>query len=119
MIKEQARITRRQLISIVPNAACVAYRYGKTYQEERGQWPYGLEMPILSMRDEFAAAGMLVQSEYSVGAWHALSFLPKSHPFRQTLSRWMERLAPEELSDWHQGYLLVTVGRKAGGTATC
>jgi malonyl-CoA O-methyltransferase len=112
MLREWARITRGKVIALVPNAACVAYRAGKAYQEEQGIWPYGLEMPILSLRDDFKAAGLHVVSEYSVGAKHALSFLPPQHPLRKSLFAWMESMSPEELRDCNQGYLLVTIGTK-------
>lgn len=112
MLREQQRVTKGKVIAMVPNAACVAYRAGKRYQEERGIWPYGLEIPILSLRDDFEAAGLHVVSEYSVGARHALNFLPTDHPLRKALSAWMESLSTEELRDCHQGYLLVTIGLK-------
>lgn len=112
MLREQRRITRNKVIAMVPNAACVAYRAGKKYQEERGIWKYGLEIPILSLREDFEAAGLHVVSEYSVGARHALKFLPANHPLRKALSEWIDSLSPEELRDCNQGYLLVTIGVK-------
>jgi len=112
MLQEQRRVTRNKVIAMVPNAACVAYRAGKRYLEERGLWPYGLEIPILSLRDEFEAVGLRVVSEYSIGAEHALNFLPIDHPLRKALSEWISTLSPEELRDCHQGYLLVTIGLK-------
>jgi len=112
MLREWKRITRGKVIAMVPNAACVAYRTGKKYQEERGIWSYGLEIPILSLREDFEAAGLHVVSEYSVGARHALIFLPAKHPLRKALSEWIDSLSPEELRDCNQGYLLVTIGLK-------
>jgi SAM-dependent methyltransferase len=76
ILHEQCRITRKGVITLVPNAACVAYRAGKDYQEERGFWLYGLETPILTLREEYEAAGLRVDSEYSVGFQHAFNFLP-------------------------------------------
>jgi malonyl-CoA O-methyltransferase len=112
MLHEGKRITRGKVIALIPNAACVAYRVGKAYQEEQGKWPYGLEIPVLSLRDDFEAAGLTVVSEYSVGAKHALSFLPTDYPLRKSLSTWIEDRSPKELRDWNQGYLLVTIGVK-------
>jgi len=112
MLREQARITKTRLITMVPNAACVAYRAGKAYQEEQGTWAYGLERPILSMRSEFETAGLHVASEYTVGTKHALDFLPESHPLRKSLAVWIESLSSKELQESNQGYLLVTIGVK-------
>jgi len=115
MLREWGRITDGKVIALVPNAACVAYRAGKTYQEEHGTWPYGLETPILSLRDDFEAAGLEVITEYSVGAKHALTFLPADHPLRKALSEWMDGLSSRESEGCNQGYLLVTVGAKQHG----
>jgi len=90
----------------------VDYRVGKALAEWEDRWPYGLKIPVLSLRDDFEAAGLQVVSEYSVGARHALNFLPTDHPLRKALSAWMESLSTEELKDCHQGYLLVTIGLK-------
>jgi len=115
MLREWGRVTAGQVMALVPNAACVAYQAGKVYQEEQGIWPYGLETPLLSLRDDFEAAGLHVVSEYSLGARHALSFLPTDHPLRQALSAWIESLSARELQGCQQGYLLVTLGSKRPG----
>lgn len=112
ILREQARVSKGKVIAMVPNAACMAYRAGKQCQEEKGTWVYGLEIPLLSLRGEFEAAGLVVLSEYSVGATHALNFLPKEHPLSKGLNSWMNSLSPEELLSCHQGYLLVTIGVK-------
>jgi len=119
MLREQARITKKQVITIMPNAACIAYRVGKRYQEEQGTWDYGLETPILSMKKEFEAIGLHVTSEYSVGERHALTFLPLTHPLRSALSAWMEGISSKELQECDQGYLLVTMGCKAKRSKEC
>ncbi len=110
MLREWRRITRGEVITLVPNASCVAYRAGKAYQEERGTWPYGLEIPILSLRDDFEAVGLQIVSEYSVGVNHALSFLPVDHPLRKSLANWIRGMPIKELQECNQGYLLVTIG---------
>ena len=112
MIREQARISRKKVISIVPNASCVAYRAGKTILEREGNWKYGLEMPILSLRNEFEEIGLHSVSEFTVGPKQALAFLPASHSLRKSLDRWLHSLPQKELQDCNQGYLLVTIGFK-------
>lgn len=113
MIKEQARISRQKVIAMVPNAACVAYRAGKAFKEQQGTWRYGLEIPILSLRDDFKAAGLKYASEYSVGAKQALSFLSVDDPLRKSLSKWMASMSDKDLQNCNQGYLLVTIGAKS------
>ena len=112
MIREQSRVSRTKVIAMVPNAACVAYRANKSLREAEGRWPYGLETPILSLREEFEAAGLAAVSEFSVGTKDALSFLPHRHPLRKALTIWMEQISSDELESCRQGYLLVTIGLK-------
>jgi len=112
MLCQWARVTRGHVINLVPNAACVAYRVGKALQEEIGQWRYGRELPIASLREDYEAAGLRMLREYSVGARHALEFLPEKHPLRRALAAWLPAGAAEPPEDLRQGYLLVAVGFK-------
>lgn len=112
MLCDWRRVTRDRVITLVPNAASVAYRAGKALQEAEGRWPYGLEMPIQSLRNEYAEAGLRVTSEFTIGERHALNFLPTNHPLRQSVSAWMDTLSHEKLQNCHQGYLLITIGTK-------
>jgi cyclopropane fatty-acyl-phospholipid synthase-like methyltransferase len=117
ILREKARLSRGRVISLVPNAACLAYRIGKADQELRGVWPYGLETPIETQRDDFAAAGLEVTRECSVGAKHAVNFLQSKNPLSRELKRWVAGQSEPELLDCRQGYLLATVGvRPSGGS---
>jgi len=98
------------MVSIIPNAASLAYRAGKAMMEQDGTWEYGLELPQFTLYDEFAEAGFKVTSEYTIGEKHALEFLPKEHPLRQVLSWWVSNNICGD--NCGQGYLLVTVGVK-------
>jgi malonyl-CoA O-methyltransferase len=109
MLREWARVCCGQLVSLVPNAASIAYRVGKMAQERDGVWPYGLETPLLSLRDDYEAAGLTVLREFSVGATHSLNFLG-DRSLKRALGAIFRRLSREQLQDWNQGYLLVTVG---------
>jgi ubiquinone/menaquinone biosynthesis C-methylase UbiE len=109
MLREWARVCRGQLISLVPNAASMAYRIGKMSQERDGVWPYGLEMPLLSLRDDYEASGLTVTREFSVGAEHSLNFLG-DRSLKRALAAIFRRLSRAALDDWDQGYLLVTIG---------
>lgn len=113
LLRECARVSRRRMIHIVPNAHCLGYRVGKRNQEERGEWPFGLEMPLASLRDEFEAVGLRVLMEYTVGIEQGLDFLPPTHPIRTALESGLRTLLPPDLIDCRQGYLRITVGDKA------
>jgi ubiquinone/menaquinone biosynthesis C-methylase UbiE len=111
MLREWARVCSGKMVHFVPNAASLAYRIGKLVQEEAGTWPYGLEMPIASLRDDYEAAGIRLTAEFSVGSRHALNFLPKEYQrLRKELAAVLDNVSEKELTGWNQGYLLVTVG---------
>ena len=109
MLKEWARVCRRRMIHLVPNAASLAYRYGKAVQERLGEWPYGLEMPLATLRDDYQAAGIRVTAEFTVAAEHALNFVDDPAA-RRALANALASVTRAELDDWQQGYLLVTIG---------
>ncbi len=112
MLARWARVCRGRVISLVPNAASVAYRMGKRLQECEGAWPYGLEMPLVSLRDDYEAAGLHVTEESTHGAAHSLEFLPEDHPLRAALETWCVMEGTSSLEAWRQGYLLMTVGHR-------
>jgi ubiquinone/menaquinone biosynthesis C-methylase UbiE len=110
MLKLWRRFSKK-MVSIIPNAASLAYRVGKARMERNGTWAYGLEMPQYSLCDDFQRAGFMVTEEYSVGETHGLEFLAPSDPLRKALAEWIRT---NECSDnCGQGYLLVTIGEKA------
>ena len=112
MLSEQARICRRTVISLVPNAASLPYRIGKALKEGRGTWEYGLEMPLYTQREDFSAVGLESISEQTIGARHALGFLEPSDQLYRPLQRYLNAISEQELCDYWQGYLLATVGIK-------
>lgn len=109
LLASWGRVSKR-MVSLIPNAASLAYRVGKARMEKKGTWAYGLEMPQYSLAQEFSAVGFAVTAEYTIGEDHALQFLPWWHPLRLILKK---IYASELLTDnAGQGYLLVTVGEK-------
>jgi len=100
------------MVSIVPNASSLAYQAGKRLMELEGAWPYGLEMPLSSLREDYEAAGLRVTSEVSVGSAHSLEFLPAGHPLREAIEAWIAVDGTDTLDSWGQGYLLVTAGER-------
>ena len=99
------------MISMIPNAASIAYRTGKAMMEQQGVWSYGLELPQYSLGSEFEQAGIHTVREYTIGAEHALAFLPEEHYLRKALQLWLlesRQLGVEDICG--QGYLLVTIG---------
>lgn len=107
MLQKWRRVCKR-MISLIPNAHCLAYRAGKVLAEENKTWVWGLEMPQGTLIDEFQKAGYIDISEYSIGERHALNFLENNHYLRVAINRWLDE--NKDMSDWGQGYLLVTTG---------
>lgn len=99
----------QNMVSIIPNAASIAYRTGKWMMETKGTWNYGMELPQYTLIDEFIEAGFEIEKEYTIGVEAAFNFLPKRHYLRKAMEKW----AKEDLEDiCGQGYLLVTIGSK-------
>jgi len=96
------------MVSMVPNAASIAYRTGKNIKEKDRTWEYGLETPLYSQIQDFIEAGYKIKAEYTIGAAHALNFLENSSPLKKEIEEWLRTSGLED--DCHQGYLLVTIG---------
>ncbi|HYC77583.1 MAG TPA: methyltransferase domain-containing protein, partial [Planctomycetota bacterium] len=114
VVRESARVSRRTVLCLAPNAASLPYRLGKSLQERAGVWAWGREAPFATLRPAFEAAGLVDVEEITVAPEHALEFLrgTSAEPFRKTLQDWYRSLDRAELESMGQGYLLVTVGRK-------
>lgn len=98
----------KKMVSLVPNAASIAYRVGKERMEINGTWIYGIENPLYTQVDDFIKAGYVVQAEYTIGRKHALNFLDEKDELRRVLKKYI--INNEIKNDYHQGYLLVTIG---------
>jgi SAM-dependent methyltransferase len=111
IVREMTRISRRRVISLVPNSACVLYRYGKWSAERDGTWPYGRELPRRSLRGVFEEAGLSRVVESTVWPEVAVEFIRLIDPeiYREVLS-WWEQLPSDDPIRQSQGYLLLTVG---------
>lgn len=110
MLRQWARVCRGKVVNLVPNASAFAYRLGKRLRECRGTWPYGLEMPIASLRDDCEAAGLRVLEEQTLAPEHAITFLHEhARSVERKLTRLLRDVPPTELATWNQGYLLLTV----------
>lgn len=109
IITENARVARKCVISMAPNAASIAYRIGKEYAERTGGWLAGEEHPKYTQIDMFANAGLTNIREYTIDTEFALRFLPDG-ALRDVLAVIYRSLPTAD--DIHQGYLLVTIGDK-------
>lgn len=113
IMRESARVARKSVISLVPNAASIPYRLGKWLQEQRGIWKYGYEDPKFSLEAFFLEAGLRDIEEFSVDAHHALQFLnqfPELTSAVHNLEKFYLSLSKDEVRKLKQGYLLVTKG---------
>jgi len=114
VVKEMARISRKGVISLVPNARSVFYRLGKHLMEDAGIWPYGRELPKATLAPIFQDAGLHSLREFTIVPEMGALLLRKTDPGVYALvSDWWRELPSGDplLSD--QGYLLVTIGLKS------
>ncbi|OXM85346.1 hypothetical protein CF651_15750 [Paenibacillus rigui] len=116
ILKEMCRLTRPggKLIVLVPYSLCLPYRLGKGYAEAAGSWPYGTEVPVASLQEEFRLAGLEVELETNIGFVQSLDFLdfiPGSQMLKQWAVQWYDALDAEEKARLFPGYLLLTAGR--------
>ncbi len=112
ILKESARVSRKCVISLVPNAWSLFYRAGKWYQETHGLWAWGQEDPKRTLKPFFKAAGLVDVREHAIDVKTALAL---THTIRSAVLRrsltMLRRMLPE--AAWramNQGYLLVTIG---------
>lgn len=109
ILQRSKSISRKGVISLVPNANALFYRLGKFKMEQEGSWRYGKEIPKFTMRNYFEAAGLKKIKEYSVGSYHALAF---DDSRKEMAKEFFDQLSAEELQTMNQGYLLFTIGEK-------
>jgi hypothetical protein len=111
IIHEMARISRFRVISLVPYAGSLLYRWGKWTAETGGYWPYGRELPRKTLRHVFESAGLKRVTEFTICSDLALGFLTYVDPgIHLEAARWWESLPPEDVLRQTQGYLLLTTG---------
>ncbi len=106
---ECARIAKKKVISMCPNANSIAYRIGKDYHEKLGLWHAGEENPKYTLKDVFLKSGLQNIYEYTIGFDFALEFLPDGI-LKNSLQEIYINMPLEDKC--HQGYLLITVGEK-------
>ena len=100
----------KTMVSMIPNAASIAYRVGKAIMERDHNWQFGLEMPQYTLYDEFYAAGLTNIHEYTIGELHSLNFLPNDHYLKNALEKMFNDIKILNEDNMGQGYLLVTIG---------
>jgi SAM-dependent methyltransferase len=114
ILREMVRVSRKGVISLVPNARSVFYRMGKHLMEEAGLWPYGRELPRASMVGPFQTAGLHRIREFTIVPEQSPLFLRQTNPTVLALvSKWWQKLPPDDPLVRDQGYLLVSVGLKS------
>jgi SAM-dependent methyltransferase len=116
IVSEMRRISRRSVVSLVPNAASVLYRFGKEVAEQKNLWPYGREIPRVSLKTVFEQAGFSGIREWTVWIEHAPAIISIFDPDLYGLvNRWWASLPENDPAKVNQGYLLVTVGSCCSG----
>jgi len=114
ILREAFRISRRTVVIMVPNALSAAYRFGMWYLKVAGKWNWGGEVPSVTLKPRFRAAGFSRLREFSVAARHSLDFLvmPLGSLARRLILKVFGRTDGSRPSILRQGYLLITIGAK-------
>jgi len=115
ILKEMKRLTKPggTVLVLTPSARSLPYLVGKYAAEQQGNWMYGIEHPVWSLQEVFAASGLELQPEYHIGFENSLDFLDfigGAQPVKEWMRRWYQSL-PDEARDVFAGYLLVSVAR--------
>lgn len=110
VLSEMSRVSRKYVVSFVPNLNCGFYLLWSYALKVRGQWTVGYESPKASLRYAFENAGIEAIREFSIGfdPEDFLRVLP-SERLRDHLAFHLRQLPPAR----REGYLLGTVGVKA------
>jgi cyclopropane fatty-acyl-phospholipid synthase-like methyltransferase len=103
----------KTMISMVPNAASLAYHLGKERMEKKGTWIWGKEIPVHTLMKEYYRAGYEVEDEYTIAQYNSLKFLDSDDELRILLAKLWDARQDRKgaYSNFYQGYLVVTIGR--------
>jgi 2-polyprenyl-3-methyl-5-hydroxy-6-metoxy-1,4-benzoquinol methylase len=113
VLKESVRVSKRCVISLIPNNKSIAYRFGRELCESYGIAPWGREMPRGSLKHLFELAGLKNIQEEVVADYMAISFISKLYPaFAEQFENWWSKLDINDEVKTSQGYLLFSVGYK-------
>lgn len=118
IVNEMARITRKRVVSLVPYAGCLLYRFAKHLAEVNGTWPFGREIPRQTLLPVFERAGLVHMRENVL--WHeggARLLGLTDRRWGRVIERWWSSLSEDDPVKHEQGYLLLTVGETAGSRA--
>ncbi|WP_044891779.1 class I SAM-dependent methyltransferase [Opitutus terrae] len=111
ILREMARVSRKRVVSFVPFAGSVFYRWGKWVSEQNGSWPYGRELPRQSLCSVFERAGLQRIVEYTLWPDAALNFMHMVDPeLAPEVHRWWHAVPADDPLRRTQGYLLATIG---------
>ncbi|MDF2721262.1 MAG: Methyltransferase type 11 [Paenibacillus sp.] len=114
VLREMARVTKPggMVLVLNPCASCLPYRIGKAFAENNGFWPYGVEVPIATLQQQFADSGIGQLEETNVGFGDGLAFLdfiPGMQSLKLWMNTWYSQL-PESEKTLFAGYLLASRG---------
>lgn len=111
IVREMVRVSRKRVVSLVPFAGSVFYRWGKHVAESTGTWSYGRELPRETLCGVFGQAGLHNIVEETLWADAALNFVKLIDPeLVPEVARWWQALPSDDPLRRSQGYLLATVG---------
>ncbi len=119
MVRAMASRSRGLVVVLAPNAGCYWYWVSRLRHAKAGNWPFGLETPVTSLGEVFAAAGLHpVDERYMGRAWTELMIrgLPEISPALVEVMSACHRdgVVPDQQSCYLTGYA-GSVGEYAAG----
>lgn len=119
ILAEMTRVSKPNglVITMTPNAKCLLYRTWKWILESQNQWPWGEEIPVATMRNQYREAGLNLISEYSIGFDNALVQFGSIRELQLAahIVGMFYQSIPNEDKNLFEGYLLCSVGQPLRG----
>lgn len=115
VLSEMARVCKPggRVVTFIPNARAVIYCAAKRRAERTGEWIWGYEQPINSMREDFREAGLRLTKETRIAFQQELRFAQQFLTRNKVLLRMLDEVLHHVLRPLGRaGYLVASVGMK-------
>lgn len=118
-LRELKRVSRRKVITMIPNSWCIPYRLSKLYMEVIGTWEYGREIPRPSLAYAFEEAGFSDIREDYIQVYWGIQWLDQLGDCGKFLGERIYGHYVKNPKKWEGGklrkkflgYLLLTIGK--------
>ena len=111
MLAEMKRVSRGCVVALIPNGLDPFYRCAKWCLQQTGRWPWGEELSLPGLTEEFESVGMRVLHETSYDFHNSVQLFERALALQREQAAAILKWAAAEARDekW-RGYRLVTIG---------